>query len=193
MKDVYGYNVYNYKEENPIAKIEYVKGMYDAQVHKVKQEEYIKNLLFSDYVKKVRGNRSRYDYIEGTFKKAVTQIDKKKKKEREELSIIEEFVRDDFFDNNYNFKITNIVSGGYEAYYWNVIFDGYGQTVCISIPNMNNINVENIKYAHDGMFVFEIKESEYCWRVKKMSYKIEDVAEYIKEYFELDKADEDEY
>ena len=41
------------------------------------------------------------------------------------------------------------------------------------------------------MFVFSIQESEHCWSTKKMSYKIEDIAECIKEYFELDKVDED--
>jgi hypothetical protein len=42
------------------------------------------------------------------------------------------------------------------------------------------------------MFAFAIKESEICWSVKKTSYKIEDIAEYIKEYFQLDKVNEDD-
>ena len=41
---------YDYMEEDPIAKIEYSKGLYDDQVHKVEKEEYIKNLLFADNV-----------------------------------------------------------------------------------------------------------------------------------------------
>ena len=36
-----------------------------------------------DYVRKVKGNRSRYDYIEKVFRDAQGQIGKKKKKERE--------------------------------------------------------------------------------------------------------------
>ena len=43
------------------------------------------------------------------------------------------------------------------------------------------------------MFAFSVKESQYCQSIKKMSYKIEDVAEYIKEYFELGKVNNDEY
>ena len=85
------------------------------------------------------------------------------------------------------------MSGGYEGYYWNVEFEGYGQTFYISIPMMDNINTKNIGSAHDGMFAFIVRESSYCTYVKKKSYKIEDIAEYIKSYFGLDKVNEDEY
>lgn len=186
------YDFYDYMEKNPIAEIEYVKGMYDAQVHKVKQEEYMKNLLFADFVRKVKKNTSRYDLMDNIFKEAQSQIDKKKKKEREQLLTLEDFMQDDFFDSNSCFKIARIVSGGYDGYYWDVEFVGYGQTVYITIPNMKNIGIDNIKYAHDGKFAFAIKESE-CYRsVKKMSYNIKDIAEYIKEYFELNKVNEDD-
>lgn len=93
------YDFYDSMKKDTIAEIEYVRGMYEAQVHKVKQEEYMKNLLFADYVKRVRSNRSRYDYIEKVFKDAQGQVGKKKKKEREQLSIIEEFVKEDFLSN----------------------------------------------------------------------------------------------
>jgi hypothetical protein len=187
------YNFYDDENQNFIKDIEYVKGLYETQVDKVKQEEYMKDLLFADYVRKVRNHKSRYDYIENVFKEAQKQVDKKKKKEREQLSVLEKFIRDDFFNNNSNFKIVNIMSGGYESYYWGVEIEGYGQSIEISIPNMNSINTKNFKHAHDGMFAFFIKESNSYWRAKKMSYKIEDIAEYIKEYFELDKVNEDEY
>ena len=78
------YDFYDYKKEDPIADIEYVKGMYDAQVHKVKQEEYMRDLLFADYVKKVRKHISRYDLMENIFKEAQEQVDKKKKKEQQQ-------------------------------------------------------------------------------------------------------------
>ena len=37
------YNFYDDENQNFIKDIEYVKGLYTAQVHKVKQEEYIRN------------------------------------------------------------------------------------------------------------------------------------------------------
>ena len=184
---------YDYMEEDPIAKIEYSKGLYNDQVHKVEKEEYIKNLLFADYVGKVKRHQSRYDFIENVIKEAQSQVGKKKKKEREQLSVLEEFIREDFFNGDNSFKSTHITSGGYESYYYSVELEGYGQTVIISIPMMSNINVQNFEHAYKGMFAFSVKESQYCQSIKKMSYKIEDVAEYIKEYFELGKVNNDEY
>lgn len=184
---------YDYMEEDPIAKIEYSKGLYNDQVHKVEKEEYIKNLLFADYVGKVKRHQSRYDFIENVIKEAQSQVGKKKKKEREQLSVLESFIRKDFFNDDNSFKITHITSGGYESYHYSVELEGYGQTVIISIPMMSNINVQNFEHAYKGMFAFSVKESQYCQSIKKMSYKIEDVAEYIKEYFELGKVNNDEY
>ena len=186
------YDFYDSMKKDTIAEIEYVRGMYEAQVHKVKQEEYMKNLLFADYVRRVKGNRSRYDYIEKVFKDAQGQIGKKKKKEREQLSIIESFVKEDFLSNSNLFKLTGLISGGYEGYYWNVEFEGFGQTFYISIPMMDYINTKNIGSAHDGMFAFITKESSCSTYVKKRSYKIEDIAEYIKSYFGLDEVNNDE-
>ena len=186
------YDFYDYKKENPIAEIEYVRGMYEAQIHKVKQEEYMKDLLFADYVRKVRNHKSRYDYIENVIKEAQGQIGKKKKKEREQLSVLEEFIRDDFFSGSCNFKITKVINGGYEGYYWSIELDGYGQTVGIQIPNMNNITTKNFEHAYNGKFVFFVRDSSVGTSVKKMSYKIEDIAEYIKEYFNLHEVNEDD-
>lgn len=182
---------YDYMEEDPIAKIEYSKGLYNDQVHKVEKEEYIKNLLFADYVGKVKRHQSRYDFIENVIKEAQSQVGKKKKKEREQLSVLENFIREDFFNGDNSFKITHITSGGYESYYYSVELEGYGQTVIISIPMMSNINVQNFEHAYKGMFAFSVKESQYCQSIKKMSYKIEEVAEYIKEYFDLHEVNED--
>lgn len=185
---------YDYVEEDPIAKIEYSRGLYNDQVHKVEKEEYIKNLLFADYVSKVKMHKSRYDYFDSSlFKEAGSQIGNKKKKERERLTVLESFIREDFFNGNPNFKIVHITSGGYEGYYWSVQLEGYGQIVSITIPMMSIINVANFEHAYKGMFVFSVRESQYCQSIKKMSYKIEEVAEYIKEYFELNKVNNDEY
>ena len=187
------YNWCDDENNNFIRDIEYVKGLYEAQSNKVKQAEYIKSLLFADYVGKVKRHQSRYDFIENVIKEAQSQVGKKKKKEREQLAVLENFIREDFFNGDNSFKITNIISGGYESYYYSVELEGYGQTVIISIPMMSNINVQNFEHAYKGMFAFSVKESQYCQSIKKMSYKIEDVAEYIKEYFELGKVNNDEY
>ena len=185
------YNFYDDENQNFLKDIEYVRGLYECQVHKVKQEEYMRDLLFRDYVGKVKMHRSRYDYInEKTFIEAQSQIGKKTKKERDKLEVIKSFVMEDFLDNNKNFKLTEIISGGYESYVWHMTFEYFGSTIQISIPIMSSINVSNFNYAYQGMFAFSVKENSCCWSVKKMSYKIEEVAEYIKEYFDLNNLHE---
>ena len=179
------YDFYDYMEKDPVAEIEYVKGMYDAQVHKVEQEKYIKDLLFADYVRKVKSNASRYDYVVDLFKSAQGQIGKKKKSERRNVEILENFIREDFFDENKDFKLTNIITCGFEGYCYDVEFEFHGQTIFIGIPIMKEINIKNINHANNGMFEFGVRDSECCWSVKKQSYKIEDIAEYVKEYFSL--------
>ena len=167
------YNFYDYNKDS-ISEIENVKNMYYVQVQKVKREKHIEDLLFADYVRKVKTNFSRYDYIEDMFNVAQEQIDKKGKKEKEQLKTIESFIKKDFLNNDNNFKLVNIVRGGFMAYYYDAEFEGYGLTFRISIPMMNNIDVRNFDSANKGMFAFAVKE---------MSYKIEDIAAYIKGYF----------
>ena len=58
------YNFYDDENQSFLKDIEYVRGLYECQVNKVRQEEYMKDLLFRDYVGKVKMHRSRYDYID---------------------------------------------------------------------------------------------------------------------------------
>lgn len=186
--------MYSYNSEvNPIEEIEYAKKLYDAQVEKVKQETYIRNLLKNNYVRQIKYNISRYDIVMDIFKKAHGQVNEKLKKNRKELDTIDGFIKDDFLNNDYNFKLKEVICCGYENYAWAVQFEGYGQTFKIVIPMKNNLDVGNIESAYNGMFAFSVETSKSCWSLLKTSYKIEDVANFIKEYFQLDKVNEDEY
>ena len=151
------YNYYD-MDENPIEKIEYVKNLYDIQEHKVEQEKYMKDLLFADYVRKVKSNLSRYDYMDDVFSEAGKQVNKKLKKERLQFEAIQNFIIEDFLNGNKNFKLKNIVTCGYEGYAKMAVFEGYGQSFEIAIPIMKNITTKNIEYAYDGMFAFSCKD-----------------------------------
>lgn len=164
--------------------IKFAQQSYDLQELKVKQEEYVKNLIFEDLVYKVKQNISRYDTM-NIFRDAQSQLKEKNKKERFALETLNRLLVEDFFNNNEHFKITNIVACGYEDYCWNVYFD-YGVEFYIAIPIMKNIDERNFNYANKGMFQFVIKESESFWTLKKSSYNIKEIADYIKEYFKLD-------
>lgn len=171
-------------EKKKLADIEYAKNIYCSQIEKIKREEYVKQLVFEDYVDRIKQHISRYDlWNEMFFKDARLEIGKKTKKERSNLETLTRLIREDFLNNDTNFKIINIISCGMENYDWNVELKGYGKTIAIIIPIMHNITTENIKYAHDGKFGFMVKESESSWDVLELSYKMEDIAKSIKGYF----------
>lgn len=175
-------------DKKALESIEYSKNLYNTQKKKVEQEKYIENLLFADYVDRVKANKSRYDYID-IFPEAQKEVGKKLKKERTHLETIKSFMMEDFLSNDKSFKLTEIISGGWEGYYWSVHFEGYGKAFYIEIPSMKNINVTNFEYANCGKFAFAVKEDDSWWNVLRTSYKIEDIARFIREYFELDKVD----
>lgn len=177
--------------QETINKIEYSRSLYDAQKKKVEYEKHIEKLLLVDYVDRIKANTSQYDYV-NIFHDAQKEVGKKLKKEREHLEILKKFVMKDFLNNDKNFKLTGILSGGYECYYWSIHFKGYGKTFHIQIPIMRNINVKNFEYANYGRFAFVLEEDECYLRTLKSSYKIEDIAQFVREYFELDKEGTDD-
>ncbi len=181
------WNAIDDSDKKVLESIEYSKSLYNAQKNKVAQEKYIENLLFADYVSKVKANKSMYDYV-NIFQDAQNQVGKKLKKERPQLETLKDFILKDFLNNDKNFKLTEIMSGGWENYYWSVHFEGYGKAFYIQIPIMDNINTKNFEYANCGKFAFVIKESNAWWSTLKTSYKIDDIAQFIREYFGLDKA-----
>lgn len=185
------YNVYDSRHIDIVEEIKYAESMYKLQIHKVKQEEYVKDLMFADYVEKVKRNRSRYDMFFNLFVDAQSQTGKKKKSERKELAMLEGFLREDFFNDDKRFKVDHLVRGGYEGYYWDVYFkfdseEFKDKMFYLAIPMMDNINVKNFNSAHEGQFAFYIQESLFVWTAKASSYTIEDIADYIKEYFKVD-------
>lgn len=165
-----------------IEKIEYVRGLYEVQKYKVESEEYIKDLLFKDYVRTVKRNVSRYDVL-NLFEKAQLEIGKKTKKERATLETLQNWMSEDFLNGDKNFKITHITSCGWDRYAWSIEFEGYGKNFVIVMPVMKNLTTENFKYANEGMFAFSIRENEVIWCQLRRSYNIKDIADYIKECF----------
>lgn len=169
-------------ENDIISKIKYAKTLYEAQVWKVEKEEYVKKLLLEDYAKQIRAHRSRYDLV-GIFSEAQKEIGAKLKKDRPNLETIKRFIMKDFLNNDKNFKLTEIISLGYECYGWQIEFKGYGKRIAIEIPMVSRITAENIKCANYGMFTFGIWESDHCLQILKRSYKIGEISETIKKHF----------
>ena len=108
-------------EKNIIDQIKDVKEMYDQQVKIVEREEHIKKLLFEDFVRTVKKNKTRYSYI-NIFKVAQDELKNKYKKDRKNIEVLNKFILEDFLNNDKNFKLKNIISCGLETYGWDIEF-----------------------------------------------------------------------
>lgn len=188
------YNYYSIWDEDgyesrTLRKIAYARELYDAQVKKAEKEEYVKDLLLQDYVNQIKEHVSRYDLL-SIIGKAQEEIGKRLKKERPHLETVKMFLMEDFLNDDKNFKLTKIIQGGYEGYYWRFEFDAYGKTVYIEIPMMSRLTKDNIEYAHYGMFTFGVYESDHCSRMLKGTYRIKELAATIKEWAEKEKEKE---
>lgn len=184
---------YEYSElianQTAVENIKYVKSLYDSQVEKIKKEEYIKDLLYKDYLRAVKGYISRYDMFD-VFVKAQDELLDKKSKKKEYLNILKGFLMEDFLNNDDNFKIVNMYRCGLEGYAWWIEFEGYGETFRINIPIKKNLTIKNLECT-DGMFKVTIKdkESSVRWLTLAKSYEIKTIADAIKEHFKLDKSE----
>ncbi len=167
-----------------VADIDYICKLYAEQKEKVEKEEYIKNLLFEDYVETVKSNQTKYDLLTNNlFSSARAEIGVKAKKDRPHLELLRETIVEDFFNRDKKFKIREICCCGYEEYGWRVELEGHGETVAIYFPVKKNITSKNIRYAKDGKFQASIKISEASWKVLALSYETEDIARCIEEQF----------
>lgn len=171
-------------EAKLLEKIRYAKGLYEYQVEKVKKEQHILDLLHRDYARCISARRSRYDYVD-IYSKAQEEVGKRLKRDRPHFEAIKSFLMEDFLDYDKNFKLTNIISCGYENYGWEFIFTGYGKTIFIRIPYMRNINYKNLEYINHGMFTFGVQEAEHIWKVLKGSYEMSEIAATIKDYVRI--------
>lgn len=177
------------EEYNVIKKIEYAKSLYDLQNVKVKNEQYIENLLLEDYVRQIRQNISRYDYVD--FNSAQKEVIEKAKSKRKNIEFLRSLMLSDFLNDDDSFKITHIMNCGYENYAWAIEFEGCNVTFRIDIPIVKNLTTKNINYASNGMFTFMVKDGKSSWNVLKRSYKIKDISDYIKNYFEWTDGNEE--
>ena len=173
----------------PTEAIEKIKARWEKAKKDLEEAQYIERLVFMDYVKTIKSQKTTWDYRIPMIKAARDEIDKTKKKERENISYIENMIIDDFlkFGDN-KIKITGITQGGYEGCYWDLTFHFYNgkkleeDEYIIEIPSRDNVHPSNIDWA-GGKFRFSKRTSDSCITVLFQSYEEEKLAEQIKEYF----------
>lgn len=180
-------------EENAIAKdIEEAKSRYGEQKAKVENEIYIENLLYADFIRKCKQYKHRYDYVYDVMAKAYSQQSATKKKEKQDFLIMEEMLISDFFADykKENPKLIEIISEGYENYAYNFYIECMGIKFCITIPVLCKVDAINFEYVSECKIRLYIEEKTNSLKGICFSYKIEDIAEAIKNYIETNKKEE---
>lgn len=159
--------------------------VYRAQKKKVETEKYVEQVLFRNFVDTVKSNISHYDFMYEMISKAGSEISiqKKLKKDRENINTLTSIIIDDFLNKDKSFEITKIVGCGYETYAWSIHMNGYDTNFRIGIPVMKNITFKNIEYAYNGQFAFAVEEKDGLWTLKNKSYTIKEMSDYLKDYF----------
>ena len=154
----------------------------------------VSELMYENYVGSVRAFKTFWDTADSIIEKAWSenQLDKKKKSEREQLIFLEYKIKEVFFKNKYDVKITSILSQGmYERYGWSIHLLINGKEYEINIPIRQNLTVANFVDARRGQFVFFEKQNDACWSGLKSAYTEEEIADWIEEYFKKQGVDED--
>lgn len=173
-------------EKDPTLKIIATRDRWVKAKNDLEDAKYLERLIFCDYVRTVRNAKTVWDYRIPMIKAARDEIGKTKKKERENLSYIEHEVKNAFFKDNDNIKIKihNIITGGYEGYYYELFFKVNKEEYAVQIPHRDQLTTENISYAYDGKFAFLHRTSECSTSVEFMEYSEEEFAKKCREYFE---------
>lgn len=166
-------------ESSSIEKVEYVKNIYEKQQEKVKKEQYLEGLLLEDYVCAIRNIPNPYHSIELSFVQAGDLI--RNKCNGVAINVVKQNVSQDFLDGN-EVELTSIFSYGFENYAYGVRFKLCNEELEIFIPMRNKIRKESLHYAHYGKFVVFIRESFMSWTAIYQSYKIEEVADFLKQW-----------
>ena len=82
-------------------------------------------------------------------------------------------------------KIVDMYSGGYENYYYEIVFTipDSDTKFTFTIPNPNVMNVENFEYAFQGKLAFGYyNKEEHCHYIETSSYRVEDITKAFEEF-----------
>lgn len=181
------YNIYDSDcdKEDLSSSIEPIKRRWLQAKASLEDAKYIEQLIFSDYIRTIRSFKTTWDYCIPMIELAVQEVDKKKKKERENISFIEHKIKETFFEDEKRFdiKINKIISGGYESYHWQMYFVINNIEYAIQIPSREKLTTNNFIFAQEGKFAFIKRISPSCTCVQFTDWSEEGLAKKIKDYF----------
>jgi hypothetical protein len=187
-----GWNCYsdeNSENLNKIDNINKVKSRWQQAKAALEDAQYLEELIYADYVRTIRAHKTTWDYRIPSIKSALDELTKKKKSEQKNLAYIGSCLKEDFFeDTDADINVHDIISGGYEGYYWQFYFNVYECEYIIQIPVRAELTTKNIGYAHEGKFVFLKRTSPHCTKVLFDDWTEAGLAKQIKSYIHVNES-----
>lgn len=146
---------------------------------------------FSESVQNIRYIN---DFINLKRKEFIEKYDTEKyqiaKKEHDLLKMV---IEDDVLGHGikYDYKITEMIIGGYEHYYTSIYFTVYNiqsktrnnTTFVFNLPHPKNIHLDNCVYANDGKYCLWYKKG-CSLNLIKDSYYVNDIKKAFEEFIE---------
>ena len=95
---------------------------------------------------------------------------------------LEKYLGDEVFKKPV--KIVDMSRGGYESYYYEVVFTIPDSDIkyTFTVPNTETINTKNFEYAFEGKLAFGYYQSECSHYIEKTSYCVEDITKAFGEF-----------
>lgn len=107
---------------------------------------------------------------------------KEYKANKQMFESLEKYLEDEVFKKPV--KIVDMNRGGYESYYYEIVFTipGSDTKYTFTVPNTETINTKNFEYAFEGKLAFGYYKSECSHYIEKTSYCIEDITKAFEEF-----------
>ena len=121
-----------------------------------------------------------FEYFHG--RPAVDKRSKEYKYSKQMFESLGKYLEDNVFKKPV--KIVDMYSGGYEGYYYEIIFTipDSDTKYSFTVPNPEVINTKNFENAYEGKLAFGYYKNEYSHYIEKTSYCIEDIANAFEEF-----------
>lgn len=162
-----------------LSEIKTIKARYIIQKDKVAEAEYIKKLIFADYVRKCKTPKNDYDYLNGIIEKAFHED-----KRGSNFKFMQDKIRQDFFNNDKSAKLDKIICCGYEGYAYKHEIKYKDCVFVIEIPILNAITTKNFYTANSGMIYLGIQKGSFIDHIAT-SYSIEEIKKALDKYIEM--------
>ena len=158
--------------------------------HEVDKYTKLLELAKEDQVNTIKHNVNYFNFLfrikpASDYFHAPKDTDKRSKEYKDNklmFESLEKYLEEEVFKKPV--KIVDMYSGGYENYYYEIVFNIPDSDIkyTFTVPNPDVINVKNFEYAFEGKLAFGYYKDECSHYIEKTSYCVEDITKAFEEF-----------